>query len=64
MLSRCQWKLEQLHSEHRVCVEIVERCAAQWRKLNEERESLVCRLREIDSDLQKVDAQISIMQRT
>lgn len=54
LLSRSQWRLEQLYSEHSQCCEVAERCAAEVARLREERGALVKRLQELDSDIQRV----------
>ena len=54
LLSRCQCRLDSAHSQHREHSDLVERCTLEVLRLREEREVLATRLRQIDSDIQKV----------
>ena len=54
LLSRCEWRLEQTFSEHSDCCETAERCSTELERLRRERETLVQRLHEIDSDIERV----------
>lgn len=54
LLSRCKWRLEQTFSEHSDCCETAERCSTELERLRRERETLVQRLHDIDSDIEKV----------
>lgn len=54
LLSRCEWRLEQTFSEHSECCKTSERCSIELERLRRERETLVQRLHEIDSDIERV----------
>jgi predicted nuclease with TOPRIM domain len=54
LLSRCELRLEQTFSEHSDCCETAERCSTELERLRREREALVQRLHEIDSDIDRV----------
>ena len=55
MLSRCELRLEQTFSEHSDCCETAERCSTELERLRRERETLVQRLHDIDSDIERVN---------
>lgn len=46
--------MEQTFSEHSDCCETAERCSTELERLRKEREALVQRLHEIDSDIERV----------
>ena len=55
LLSRCELRLEQTFSEHSDCCETAERCSTELERLRRERETLVQRLHDIDSDIERVN---------
>ena len=55
LLSRCELRLEQTFSEHSDCHETAERCSMEVERLRRERETLVQRLHDIDSDIERVN---------